>query len=68
MLAPRRAIAFPAISRRCDGPVTFFPRLPFSKSACMLRSAYIRFGRRLSLAIGLEPMAHQWLDPSPSSG
>ena len=52
-----------------DGPVTFFQgpaqvlsdqwRSPsqFSKSACMLRSAYIRFSRRFSFGAVLGPMA-----------
>jgi hypothetical protein len=35
----------------------FFPRASFSKSACMLRSAYIRFSRRFSFGGALGPVA-----------
>jgi hypothetical protein len=37
--------------------IYFFPISSFSKSACMLRSAYIRISRRLSFGGALEPVA-----------
>jgi hypothetical protein len=69
MLAPRLSTAVLVISRHrptenkgiClpgnGWPRSFFPRASFNKSACMLRSAYIRFRRRFSFGAALGPMA-----------
>ena len=38
-------------------PRHFFPRAFRSKSACMLRSANMRFSRRFSFGAALDPMA-----------